>query len=131
MRFIATGLFALALLTGCAPYKYQAAPISPLVLAHTLQARSLDDPDLQSWMKQAAEYQTAFVAPANLGSQRTDPSYVLLQSRPGCCACKGSGGRSRDQHSRDEAKSIGECWTRLRIWLPGAVHNGIQFFLAH
>ena len=57
MRFIATGLFALVLLTGCAPYKYQAAPISPLVLAQTLQARSLDDPDLRSWMKQAAEYQ--------------------------------------------------------------------------
>src|SRR5258708_36300371 len=57
MRFIATGLFALVLLTGCAPYKYQAAPISPLALAHTLQARSLDDPDLRSWMQQAAEYQ--------------------------------------------------------------------------
>jgi cobalt-zinc-cadmium efflux system outer membrane protein len=57
MKFIATELLALVLLTGCAPYKYQAAPISPLVLAHTLQARSLDDPDLQSWMKQATEYQ--------------------------------------------------------------------------
>jgi len=57
MRFIATGLFALVLLTGCAPYKYLGAPVSPLVLAHTLQARSLDDHDLRSWMKQAAEYQ--------------------------------------------------------------------------
>jgi outer membrane protein TolC len=57
MRFIATGLFALVLLTGCAPYKYQASPISTSALAHTLQARSLDDPDLRSWMKQAAEYE--------------------------------------------------------------------------
>jgi outer membrane protein, heavy metal efflux system len=57
MKFIATGVIALVLLTGCAPYKYHAAPISPLVLANTLQARSLDDPDLRSWMKQAAEYQ--------------------------------------------------------------------------
>jgi cobalt-zinc-cadmium efflux system outer membrane protein len=57
MRFIAIGVFALVLLTGCAPYKYHAAPISSLVLANTLQARSLDDPDLRSWMKQAAEYE--------------------------------------------------------------------------
>ncbi len=57
MRFIATGLFALVLLTGCAPYKYRATPISTLALAHTLQVRSLDDPDLRSWMKEAAEYQ--------------------------------------------------------------------------
>lgn len=57
MKIIATGVFALVLVTGCAPYKYHAAPMSPVALAHTLQARSLDDPDLRSWMKQAAEYQ--------------------------------------------------------------------------
>jgi len=57
MRFIAMGVFALVLLTGCAPYKYQGSPISTSALAHTLQARTLDDPDLRSWMKQAAEYE--------------------------------------------------------------------------
>src|SRR5665213_1217251 len=50
-------LLALVLVTGCARYKYRAAPISPLALAASLQARSLDDPDLRSWMKQAANYQ--------------------------------------------------------------------------
>ncbi len=57
MKILTTGVFALVLLTGCAPYKYHAAPISPATLATSLQARSLDDPDLRSWMKQAAGYQ--------------------------------------------------------------------------
>jgi cobalt-zinc-cadmium efflux system outer membrane protein len=57
MKLITTGVFALILLTGCAPYKYHAAPISPLALAQSLQSRSLDDPDLRSWMNQAANYQ--------------------------------------------------------------------------
>lgn len=57
MKFIATGVFALVLLTGCAPYQYHAAPISPLALAQSLQSRSLGDPDLRSWMNQAANYQ--------------------------------------------------------------------------
>jgi outer membrane protein TolC len=42
---------------GCAPYKYHAAPISPPVLAHGLYSRSLDDPDLRSWMKQSPDIQ--------------------------------------------------------------------------
>ncbi len=50
-------LLALVIVTGCARYKYHAAPISPHALATSLQARGLDDPDLRSWMKQAAEYQ--------------------------------------------------------------------------
>jgi outer membrane protein TolC len=45
------------LVTGCARYKYHTAPISPQALATSLEARSLDDPALQSWMKQAAGYQ--------------------------------------------------------------------------
>jgi outer membrane protein TolC len=44
-------------ITGCAHYKYHAAPISPPALARTLYSRSLDDPDLRSWMKQSAGYQ--------------------------------------------------------------------------
>ena len=48
---------ALVLVTSCARYKYQDAPISPLAQAASLEARSLDDPDLRSWMKQAAGYQ--------------------------------------------------------------------------
>jgi outer membrane protein, heavy metal efflux system len=50
-------LLAPVLVTGCARYKYHAAPILPAALAQGLYARSLDDPDLQSWMKQAAGYQ--------------------------------------------------------------------------
>jgi len=53
----ASMLLALVLITGCAPYKYHAAPISPAAQAASLQARSLDDPDLRSWMKQAAGYE--------------------------------------------------------------------------
>ncbi len=58
MRYIAAFvLLALVFVTGCAPYKYHAAPVSPLALAQSLQTRSLDDLDLRSWMKQAADYQ--------------------------------------------------------------------------
>jgi outer membrane protein TolC len=58
MKFIAACVLLVpVLITGCARYKYHAAPISPQALATSLQARSLDDPDLRSWMKQAAEYQ--------------------------------------------------------------------------
>ncbi len=57
MKLIPTGVFALVFLTGCAPYKYRAAPISPEALAQGLYGRSLDDPDLRSWMKQATDYQ--------------------------------------------------------------------------
>lgn len=58
MKSIAAyALSALFFLTGCARYKYHAAPISPLAQAASLQARSLDDPDLRAWMKQAADYQ--------------------------------------------------------------------------
>jgi outer membrane protein, heavy metal efflux system len=58
MKSIAAFLLLVpALVTGCARYKYHAAPISPAALAQGLYARSLDDPDLQSWMKQSAGYQ--------------------------------------------------------------------------
>lgn len=45
--------------TGCAPHKYRAAPLSPPNLATALEARSLDDPELRSWMEQAGKYQIA------------------------------------------------------------------------
>jgi cobalt-zinc-cadmium efflux system outer membrane protein len=58
MRYLATFvLLALVFVAGCAPYKYHAAPVSPLALAQSLQTRSLDDPDLRSWMKQVADFQ--------------------------------------------------------------------------
>ncbi len=49
-----------ALLTGCAPHRYHAAPISPAATATALYRRSLDDPDLDQWMKQ----QGGFDAPS-------------------------------------------------------------------
>ncbi len=52
-------LLVVVLVTGCASYKYRAAPISTQALAQSLQARSLDDPDLRSWMEQAADTQPA------------------------------------------------------------------------
>ncbi|MHB8389330.1 MAG: TolC family protein [Acidobacteriaceae bacterium] len=52
-------LLAALFLAGCAPYKYHAAPISPAALAQSLYSRSLDDPDLRSWMKQNADFQTS------------------------------------------------------------------------
>ncbi|MHB8303594.1 MAG: TolC family protein [Acidobacteriaceae bacterium] len=51
-------LLAAAFLAGCAPYKYHAAPISSAAVARSLYSRSLDDPDLRSWMKQNADFQT-------------------------------------------------------------------------
>lgn len=54
--FAAFTLLALVPVTGCARYRYHAAPISPAAQAASLQARSLDNPDLRSWMKQAAGY---------------------------------------------------------------------------
>jgi len=58
MRFsLAHVLPFLAFVGGCAPYRYHAAPISPPTLARTLDARSLDDPSLRSWMKQSVNFQ--------------------------------------------------------------------------
>jgi cobalt-zinc-cadmium efflux system outer membrane protein len=42
------------LLTGCAPHKYHPVSISPAATAAALYSRSLDDPDLDSWMTQRA-----------------------------------------------------------------------------
>ena len=47
----------LALADGCARYKYHPAPVSPPALAASLEARSLDDAGLRTWMKQAAQYE--------------------------------------------------------------------------
>jgi cobalt-zinc-cadmium efflux system outer membrane protein len=54
MKPLATGalLSAALLLVGCAPHRYQAAPVAPATLAAGLYARSLDDPALRSWMEQ-------------------------------------------------------------------------------
>lgn len=43
-------------LCGCAPYKYHSVPVSPPTLASALEARSLDDAGLRTWMKDAAGY---------------------------------------------------------------------------
>lgn len=53
-------LLLAALLTGCAPHQYHAAPISPDATAAALYSRSLDDPELERWMKQHG----GFEAPA-------------------------------------------------------------------
>ncbi|HUV71173.1 MAG TPA: TolC family protein [Terracidiphilus sp.] len=53
---IAFVLPLLALTSGCAPYRYQAAPVAPLALAASLETRSLDDPGLRDWMKQASGF---------------------------------------------------------------------------
>ncbi len=45
--------------SGCAPYRYHAAPVSPPALAASLEARSLDDFGLRSWMHQAAGFQSS------------------------------------------------------------------------
>ncbi len=47
----------LALASGCAPYKYHPAPIAPPALAASLESRSLDDPGLHEWMRQAAGFE--------------------------------------------------------------------------
>ncbi|MHB1698605.1 MAG: TolC family protein [Acidobacteriaceae bacterium] len=52
MKYHLTGaLLCAVLLTGCAPHKYHAAPISPAATAAALYSRSLDDPDFAEWMK--------------------------------------------------------------------------------
>jgi len=53
----AIALPLLAFASGCAPYKYHPAPVSPPTLASSLEARSLDDPGLQAWMSQAAGFE--------------------------------------------------------------------------
>lgn len=53
-------LFVLPLLlfaSGCAPYRYRAAPVSPPAIAATLEARGLDDSGLRNWMQQSAGFQ--------------------------------------------------------------------------
>ncbi len=58
MKYIAAFvLLILGLATGCARYKYHAARISPPALAHGLYNRSLDDPELRSWMQRSANFQ--------------------------------------------------------------------------
>ena len=55
MRFQTVLLLPLgAAVSGCAPYHYHPAPVSPPALAASLQSRSLDDPGLRVWMEQAA-----------------------------------------------------------------------------
>lgn len=52
--------FVLPLLTlasGCAPYKYHSAAVSPPALAQSLETRNLDDPDLRAWMSQADAFE--------------------------------------------------------------------------
>lgn len=56
-RIAAFVLLVPGLATGCARYKYHAAPVSPPALAHSLYSRSLDDPDLHSWMQHSAGFQ--------------------------------------------------------------------------
>jgi cobalt-zinc-cadmium efflux system outer membrane protein len=54
--FLALAL-ALASVSGCARYKYHPVPLSPPALAQSLEARSLDDPDLRAWMDHSAGFQ--------------------------------------------------------------------------
>ena len=56
MRIRLSACTLLLTLCGCAPYKYHSIPVSPPKLAGTLEARSLDDPGLRAWMKDAAGY---------------------------------------------------------------------------
>jgi cobalt-zinc-cadmium efflux system outer membrane protein len=60
MKLIAASLLLpLGLCVSCARYRYHAAPISPPALAQSLYSRTLDDPDLRSWMKQNAGFEPA------------------------------------------------------------------------
>ncbi len=52
--YAALVFLALASVSGCARYKYHPAPLSPPALAQSLEARSLDDPDLRAWMDHSA-----------------------------------------------------------------------------
>jgi len=55
MKFLVVFVLPLlALASGCAPYRYRAAPISSPALAQSLEARSLDDAGLRAWIKQTA-----------------------------------------------------------------------------
>jgi len=54
--FPALACLALASVSGCARYKYHPAPLSPPTLAQSLEARSLDDPDLRVWMDHSAGF---------------------------------------------------------------------------
>jgi len=47
------------LLGGCAHYKYHPAPLSPPALAKGIEARSLDDPALRTWMNHSAGFEPA------------------------------------------------------------------------
>jgi cobalt-zinc-cadmium efflux system outer membrane protein len=47
------------ILGGCAHYKYHPAPLSPPALTQGLEARSLDDPALQTWMNHSAGFDPA------------------------------------------------------------------------
>jgi cobalt-zinc-cadmium efflux system outer membrane protein len=59
MKFLVIGaLLTAVFVAGCARYRYRAAPLSPVALADGLYSRSLDDPDLRTWMKQDAGFQT-------------------------------------------------------------------------
>ncbi|HXF12861.1 MAG TPA: TolC family protein, partial [Terriglobales bacterium] len=44
------------LLSGCAPYKYHAVPVSPAAIAAKFESRRLDDPELRAWMESAVQY---------------------------------------------------------------------------
>ncbi len=57
MKTASALLFAVLLLSGCAPYRYHAVPASPPVIATRLEARRLDDPNLRTWMDSAVHYQ--------------------------------------------------------------------------
>lgn len=54
---MASVLPLLLMASGCAPYKYHAAPVSPPALAASLESRSLDDPMLRTWMREAAGFE--------------------------------------------------------------------------
>ncbi len=49
-------LATVGLLSGCAHYKYHPAPLSPPALSQVLEARSLDDSDLRTWMDHSAGF---------------------------------------------------------------------------
>ncbi len=121
---------ALVLVTGCAPYKYHAAPISPLAQAASLEARSLDDPDLRLWMKQAAGYQ-----PPSWPLESWDLKALTLAAfyfNPELDVARANAAEASAAITTAAMKpnpSVG-AGIRLRIRLSGPVHHGIQFFPA-
>lgn len=56
-RVLAVLLVMVGGVSGCARYKYRPAPLSPPALAQTLEARSLDGPDLRAWMYRSAGFE--------------------------------------------------------------------------